>query len=429
VAGLAFVLLPGRQSAEHGASAVRDMSRESPVPLLEKFAQRLNPVLVFIGIFAGFGLMVLAGRWAGKQNLLVGYERSYPLISPEGYFYPSLENLTELVSHAASKRKILVLVGGDSVLLGVGQKKDQLWTKELQRALGPEFAVVNLAFRGARQTEMGAVVAEALSKKYTRLIYVADAAPLSMLLPLAGGPYEYLNWEARASGELPKSTPNSDVKEFAASGELFTEGPLRGYFDHWSHASDLWNYIGYKYLFTVFNSLKVPPERFFEARSNSQDQEGDVLPIPQRFTLPGESMRILRTYIGMWVEKDAEGDFRINPGVSAQFNRLAGVAFSDSFKPKTLILLVYSAPYFADQLSNDEHAAYEFAFSQGKSSLQMAGYHSALIGRNWTDDDYADRAHLTASGGRKMASVVAPEIRSMAVQLGYLPAASKELGP
>ena len=64
------------------------MSRELPVPLLEKFGQRLSPVLVFIGIFAGFSLMVFAGRWAGKQNLFVGYERSYPLISPEGYFYP-----------------------------------------------------------------------------------------------------------------------------------------------------------------------------------------------------------------------------------------------------------------------------------------------------------------------------------------------------
>jgi hypothetical protein len=140
------------------------MSRESPVPLLEKFGQRLSPVLVFIWIFAGFSLMVLAGRWTGKQNLFIAYERSYPLISPEGYFYPSLDNLTELVSHVGSRRKILVLVGGNSVLLGVGQKKDQLWTKELQRALGLDFVVVNLAFRGGRPTEMGAVAAEVLSK-------------------------------------------------------------------------------------------------------------------------------------------------------------------------------------------------------------------------------------------------------------------------
>jgi hypothetical protein len=76
-----------------------------------------------------------------------------------------------------------------------------------------------------------------------------------------------------------------------------SEGPIRSYFDFWSHASDLWNYIDYKYVFTVFNSLKAPPERFFEARSSSQDQEADVLPIPQRFTLQGQSMRFLRMFI------------------------------------------------------------------------------------------------------------------------------------
>jgi hypothetical protein len=262
------------------------------------------------------------------------------------------------------------------------------------------------------------------------LIYVANAEPMSMLLPSAGGPYEYLNWEAQASGELPKGTSNSGVKSFAADrGELSTEGLMRGYFDNWSHASDLWNYIGYKYVFTVFNSLKSPPESFFEARSSSQDQEGDVLPIPQRFSLQGQSMQILRMSIDLRVKKDAKGDFRINPDISAEFDRMARVAFSDSSKPRTLILLVYNAPYFVHQLSRDEREAYDFAFSQGKSSLQKAGYRSELIGQNWTDEDFADRAHLTAFGGQKMASAITPKIQSMAVQLGYLSATPKELGP
>jgi hypothetical protein len=93
--------------------------------------------------------MVLAGHWAGKQNLFFSYQRIYHLISPEGFFYPSLDNLTVLVSHLAAKEKILVVVGGNSVFAGVGQKKEELWTKELQRLLGEDFTVVNLAFSGA----------------------------------------------------------------------------------------------------------------------------------------------------------------------------------------------------------------------------------------------------------------------------------------
>jgi hypothetical protein len=406
------------------------MKRDSSIPLLEKFGQRLSPILVFIGIVVGFSLMVFAGRWAGKQNLFIAYERNYPLISPEGYFYPSLDNLTELVSHEASKRKILVLVGGNSVLLGVGQKKEQLWTKELQRLLGPDYVVINLAFRGALLTEMGAVVAEVLSKKY-RLIYVAnEQAPMRMELP-AGGTYDYLFWQAQASGKLFKAVPGSEEAKAVVANrgrELLSDAALRGYFDYWSHASDLWNYLGYNYVVTVFNLLKNP-ERFFEARRNSEDQMWVVPPIPERFTFQEQSMQIIRSFFQFSVEKDAAGEFSIKPAVSDAFIRDARVAFPDAFKPRTLILLAYNAPYYANQLSKDEFGAYEFAFSQGKSWLQKAGYRSVLVGPDLTNEDFADRVHLAASGGKKMARDIAPEIRAMSVQLGYLPADSAEQNP
>jgi hypothetical protein len=408
------------------------MSRDSSIPLLERFAQRLSPVSLFIGIVVGFSLMVLAGRWAGKQSLFVAYERSYPLIAPEGYFYPSLDNLTELVSQLASNRKILVLVGGNSVLVGVGQKKEQLWTKELQRLLGPEYAVVNLAFRGAYLTEMGAVVAQVLAKKYPRLIYVAnEQAPMMMELS-SGGTYEYLFWQARASGKFLKITDGSEeVNALVAShrAELLSEPALRGYFDYWSHASDFWNYLGYNYVFTVFNSLKYPPGRFFEARRNSEDETLDVPPIPERFKFQEQSMQLIRILLQFSVEKDAKGGLSIKPSVSEAFMRDAQIAFPGPFKSRTLILLAGNAPYFTNQLSPDENAAYELAYSQGKSWLQKAGYHAVLFGPDLTNEDFADRTHLTASGGQKMAREIAPEIRAMAGQLGYLPAASKEPGP
>jgi lysophospholipase L1-like esterase len=407
------------------------VSRDPSIPLLEKFGRNLRPVSLFVGIVVGFSLMVIAGRWAGRQNLFVAYERNYQLISPEGYFYPSLNNLTELVSHVASQRKILVLVGGNSILLGVGQKTEQLWTKDLQRFLGPDFVVVNLAFRGARLTEMGAVVAEVLSKKYPRLIYVANAEPITMLLP-AGGLYGYLNWQAQASGKLAKINPGSEEAQMVVadrSREFLSEAALRGYFDYLSYASDLWNYIGYNYLFTVFNSLKTPPERFFEARKNSQDQEGNVPPIPERFTLPEQGMWIIRTFLKSFVKEDAQGELSINRGVSDEFMRSARVAIPDSFKMQTLILLTYNAPFYVNQLSKEEYSAYKFTFSQGKYWLRKAGYNSAIIGLDFTNDDFADRGHLTGSGGQKMARDIAPVIQGMAAQLGYLPAASAKKYP
>ena len=176
---------------------------------------------------------------------------------------------------------------------------------------------------------------------------------MRMELP-AGGTYEYLFWQAQASGKLFKITPGSEEAKAVVANrgrELLSDAALRGYFDYWSHASDLWNYLGYNYVFTVFNFLKNPPERFFEARRNSEDQMWDVPPIPERFTFQEQSMQIIRSFFQFSVEKDAAGEFSIKPAVSDAFIRDARVAFPDAFKPRTLILLAYNAPYFANQLS------------------------------------------------------------------------------
>jgi hypothetical protein len=406
------------------------MSRDSSVPILEKFGRWLNPFWMFFGIALGFVVMVLAGRWAGRQNLFSGYQRSYIWISPEGYFYPSLNNLTQLVTHIADRKRILVLVGGDSVLLGVGQSKEQVWTRELQRLLGPDFQVLNLAFRGAAPMEMAAIVAEVLSKKYPRLLYIArEDAPMWMGSP-DGFWFSYLFWQTAAAGKLVRFTPRSEEleKEFSVSDanlrEAKKEAWLRAYFDHWTHASDLWNYVGYNYIFTIFNPLRNPPERFFEPRKKSNDdgnQSMGVPPIPERFMpLKERSMELIRRAFQYSVERDATGEFKLKPDILSAYLRQARAAIPDVFKPRTLILLTYNAPYLVHQLSADEIAAYEFAFKEARARLERIGYHSMLLGPGLVDEDYADRIHLTASGGRKMATEVASEIRTMAVQLGYI---------
>jgi len=415
------------------------MNRDSSVTILEKFGQLLLPFWVFSGIVVGFGLMVLAGRWLGKQNLFTDYQRSYIWISPDGYFYPSLNNLTHVVSHIAPKGKILVLVGGDSVLVGVGQRKEQVWTKELQRLLGPEFQVVNLAFRGAGPMEMGAVVAEVSSKKYSRLIYVAREDQPLLMGPPQGSTYAYLFWQAQATGTLVKFTPRSEEIKKAFFGSdaklkgILIEACLRGYFDCWTHASDLWNYIGYNCDFTVFNPFIYPPERFFEARKKSNDeayQDTEVPPIPERFKpLKEKNMQIIRSIFQYCVERDAEGELRIKPAILDNFIRNARTAIPDEFKRRTLVLLSYNAPYLVHELSRDEYTAYEFVYDQGKSWLKKAGYHSILVDPDLIDQDFADGVHLTPSGGERMADNVAQEVRAMAIQLGYLPKALAERHP
>jgi hypothetical protein len=411
------------------------MSRKTSIPLLEKFSHRLRPFWLFSGIAIGLSFMVIAGHWAGKQNPYFGFQRHHRLISPESFYYPSLDNLTALVRHSTSKKQILVIVGGSSVLIGESQKEKEIWTAELQRLLGPDFKVINLAFRSAEWTEMGAVVAEVLSKEFPRIIYVADQVPMNTY-PIVPETYAYLFWQAQASGKLLKFQPRSDkLKEtilFAKDPQLrgrMTEEALRGFIDYWTHASDFWNYVGYNYFFTVKNSLATN-KRFFEPRKNYVDRTEDVLPIAERFKEMNEQrVQIVRGLGSNSVQRDTKGQLRLRPGLIDVFLSYQQNALPNVLKAKTLIILTYMAWHYSHQLSADEYAAYEFVFSQGKHWLEQAGYHSVIVGPNLTDEDYSDLLHLAASGGQKMAQEVAPEIRSMAFQLGYLSTSPEEGGP
>jgi hypothetical protein len=52
--------------------------------------------------------------------------------------------------------------------------------------------------------------------------------------------------------------------------------------------------------------------------------------------------------------------------------------------------------------------------------LSAVGYRPVLSTASFTEDDYADRVHLLASGGRKLAIDLAPRLREIARELGYL---------
>ena len=114
--------------------------------------------------------------------------------------------------------------------------------------------------------------------------------------------YEYLFWQAEASGNLLTFAPRSDeIKRIffgndAKRRQHMAEAALRGTFDYWTHASDFWNYLGYNFVFTVFNFLKYPPEHFFEPRKISEDHQADIPPIPDRFTMRDQSMQIIRSF-------------------------------------------------------------------------------------------------------------------------------------
>ncbi len=80
--------------------------------------------------------------------------------------------------------QIVVVVAGNSVMLGSGQSTEGVWTRHLQAELGDKFKVVNLALPGLAPTEFGTVAAEMFFKDgHTRMIVLTSVwvDPLSAI--------------------------------------------------------------------------------------------------------------------------------------------------------------------------------------------------------------------------------------------------------
>ena len=131
-------------------------------------------------------------------------------------------------------------------------------------------------------------------------------------------------------------------------------------------------------------------------------------------------MEITRSFSGHFFAKDAGGAWRPVPLLQSEFERVARGAFPDDLKARTLILLSRNSSYYLRQLTPDERVREDAAYRDGAAEWRKMGYAAAEYGRDFAPSDFGDRAHLTATGGRKLATEVARQVEDLAQHLGYL---------
>src|SRR5262249_40373880 len=86
-----------------------------PFPLL------LGCVLSFLGC-------CLAGRLEAWHPLFKHFARFHQLIAPDSRFYPTVHEVCNLVRTEVPADRIAVLVGGNSIMQGIGQR-EHIWTR------------------------------------------------------------------------------------------------------------------------------------------------------------------------------------------------------------------------------------------------------------------------------------------------------------
>jgi hypothetical protein len=388
----------------------------------------LRPSTAAAGFCAGLILLGWMGRRVAAEGWHRDFVRFHPMVSPEAQYEPTVAEMSAIVRTACRPDQILVVVGGNSIFLGVGQVPDEVWTKRLQADLGDRYAVVNLAFRGASPSDGGAVVAEALRKEFPRQIYIANMAPFQSADPLGIDTYRFILLDAYYKGlllPLPKRDREigyySRTLNYLDFPEMEKQAGAR--IDSWLYFKNLWTWYSYTHHFTFAVPLMPHGPGAYEPRGSFPDAEIDFRSIPFERRFSPDTMRadlrIATDYTAKCYRRLPGGTWVLNKFLYNLFVKDWRNLFPDSLKGRTLLAVSRNSPLYTRQLSKEILARDEDAIAGTESALKALGYDCIDYGRDFSDDDFGDRTHLTSTGGDKLADLVAPEVQALAARLGY----------
>ena len=386
-----------------------------------------SPLAVCVGTIVGFFACCVLGRLAAHKNIYKHFARLHPNIEIETSYYPTASQLLTIARAQCSPtaNKILVLIGGNSVFNGSGQRRDELWSRVLQTELGNQYQVVNFAAPGAGLMDNGGVVFEVLAREYPRAMFVTNTEPGSYLAANRSA-YSYLFWDAYYKGLVPEAArliiPNAPDDDTPSNREFKLGLWLNSIF----YFDDLWNYVSYRYVSAVwFASLqsrsflprghlpdwydKRPP--VVAAESEFQQQTWHIERMHQRWAAAAD--RFQETTDGRSVQ---------TPESLQQDREKIGALLPDPLQHRTLIVLTPYNPWFLARLTDVERSRVSVSFQNATALLTQAGFHAlSLFDGGFEPSDFGDSMHLSPAGARRLAHLVAGSIRAMNTQTDVVP--------
>ena len=395
-----------------------------------------RPKVFLAGLVLGLALLCWAGYRAGRVNFHKDFVRFIQQDSPEGNYYPTVDELCAIVRERCRPDQTLVIVGGNSILLGVWQPAAELWSQHLQDLLGDKYCVLNFAFRGAAPADCGAVVAEVLRKEYPKQIYIADESPMEAIDPIGSDTYRFMFWQAYFSGRLePDAWRKSRVNDYLYGLGFGTKLHLRpealdivgsNVLDAFLNFRNLWNRIGFTTVFTVPSLFAEAIPEVLTPRSAYEDKEPDATDpvfLAQRYPDSGlaAEMAIVRARSAGKYSKQPNGSWLLSKAEADYYRQYLDHCFPADLKPRTLILLSQNSPHYRQLLSDDEKARDDQSFVDSVRIGREAGIEEMEYGLDFTEDDFGDRTHLSKLGGAKLAQAAAERVKLLARRLGYEP--------
>lgn len=380
----------------------------------------LSPISICLGVVAGFLACCLLGRASAQKNPYQNFLRLHPFLEQETSYFPTASQLVAVARAQCppSCGKTLVILGGNSVFNGSGQKHDELWSRVLQEELGDHYHVVNFSAPGAGVVDNGGVIFECLAREYPQAIFVANTEP--GYYPAGNrSAYSYLFWDAYYKGLLvndarrtqrlasEKETP--DDREFKLGRRLNSV----------LFFNDLWTDVAYRHVSTVWTSwLK---ERSFRPRRRLPDWYDKRPPVVAEESefqkmLPGhlEALRHRRLLATERYQQNADGAWRQTDESLRQDAAQIADLLPEPLPRRSLIVFTPYNPWFLAHLTEEERARVRIAVAGGRELLEKGGFHVlSTFERGFIPTDFGDTVHLSPAGGRRLAHLVAGAILAM----------------
>jgi hypothetical protein len=371
----------------------------------------MKPLPFFAGLLFGLISLSVVGAHITSAEWVRQFTRFHRSINPETNYFPTVRQMLQIVD-GGDVGKINVIVGGTSVLYGVGQHETVMWTVRLQEALGSRFRVLNFAQRAGRANDFGNIAAEALLQRGANVIYVADGMPIELSIDFPSSFYRREMVEAGQRGYLIPWAPRDAQLGLRREQPRDMQSEILGaMLDRALNFNDLWNYVTFNFVnLTWAPLLSFAP---LAPRTSLYDDE----PLPDQYaTLRYRSPEAKEVAIARrWTmaNDDPRWPLMID---------LTEAGFPPPLRRATVAVINLFSPRYLKLLSPAEQAGFLATAERHVAELRRMGFaRTVILATAFNEDDYVDRVHLTVSGGDKMATAIAPLVRSLAQELGYLP--------
>jgi hypothetical protein len=333
------------------------------------------------------GVIVLSifGSLAAKQNIYVNSTRFHQWISADSQHFPTAMQVYSWSKNQIDKNQKVVIVGGSSVMNGAGQSEIDTFSNRLQKKLGDDFAVINLALNGGGTFGQGSYIADKLREEGHEVIFISDFLPLNRPPYLNYDRYQYFFWDSKHNGLISRHL----FLNQGLDGQRLSQSEILMWMNSKLHFLDLFNFISVRFI-----------------KLNHSPIYGDL------------SLRPLGRYADSGISigpKDAypfdDSDLKITQDIANQDWNLRDLKQSIAFyktyfsknSAKTLLIYCHNSPRYVDRLSLGERLKYLNDVREQLKQYELEGLNTLQPCLDFQEGDYIDRIHLSKFGAEKLA--------------------------